>query len=108
MLILLGLFPTPQIAPAQQILGDPVALSQDFTRLENTHFIGNRVVSFNPATGAGTLAWKRYACRPTYGFNKMDKGFSPDRQKEDFPTEYDADPGVRIDYQTGRVHRGAG
>ncbi|HEX8184171.1 MAG TPA: TIM-barrel domain-containing protein, partial [Blastocatellia bacterium] len=58
----------------------------------NTYFVGNRVLSFDPATGNGTLEWKRYARRPTYSFNKIDKGLSPDRQNEDFPTEYDANP----------------
>lgn len=91
-LILFSFFSIHKSAMAQQILGDPVDISQDFTKIENTYFIGNRVVSFNPATGAGTLEWKRYARRPTYSFNKMDKGLSPDRQNEEFPTEYDADP----------------
>ena len=91
-LILFSFFSIHKSAMSQQILGDPVDISQDFTKIENTYFIGNRVVSFNPATGAGTLEWKRYARRPTYSFNKMDKGLSPDRQNEEFPTEYDADP----------------
>ncbi len=81
-------------ATAQQLLGDPVDISQDFTRIENTYFLGSRVLSFDPATGAGTLEWKRYSRRPTYSFNKMDKGLSPITQNEEFPTEYDASPAL--------------
>lgn len=79
---------------AQQLLGDPIDISQDFSKLENTYFLSNRVVAFDPATGIGTLDWQRYARRPTYSFNKMDKGFSPVTQNEEFPTEYDANPVV--------------
>ena len=79
---------------AQQLLGDPIDISQDFSKLENTYFLSNRVVAFDTATGIGTLDWKRYARRPTYSFNKMDKGFSPVTQNEEFPTEYDANPVV--------------
>lgn len=79
---------------AQQLLGDPIDISQDFSKLENTYFLSNRVVAFDSRTGIGTLDWKRYARRPTYSFNKMDKGFSPVTQNEEFPTEYDANPVV--------------
>jgi alpha-D-xyloside xylohydrolase len=79
---------------AQQLLGDPVDISQDFSKIENTYFLSNRVLAFDPTTGTGTLEWKRYARRPTYSFNKMDKGLSPVTQNEEFPTEYDANPAV--------------
>ncbi|PYT02170.1 MAG: hypothetical protein DMF60_22115, partial [Acidobacteria bacterium] len=71
-------------AMAQQLLGDPIDISQNFSKLENTYFLSNRVLAFDPATGIGTLEWKRYARRPTYSFNKMDKGLSPLTQNEEF------------------------
>ena len=79
---------------AQQLLGDPIDISQDFSKLENTYFLSNRVLAFDPTTGIGTLEWKRYARRPTYSFNKMDKGLSPVTQNEEFPTEYDVSPAL--------------
>jgi len=79
-------------AGAQQLLGDPIDISQDFVRIENTYFLSNRFLSCDAATGAGTLEWKRFSRRPTYSFNKMDKGLSPVTQNEEFPTEYDASP----------------
>ena len=91
---LIVLFTTHRSARAQQLLGDPVDISQDFSKIENTYFLSNRVLAFDPTTGIGTLEWKRYARRPTYSFNKMDKGLSPITQNEEFPTEYDASPAV--------------
>ncbi|HXG92018.1 MAG TPA: TIM-barrel domain-containing protein [Blastocatellia bacterium] len=89
--ILLGLFEINGSAMAQQVMGDPQDISQEFAKLENTYYVGNRVVSFDAATGIGALEWKRYARRPAYSFNKIDKGLSPDAPNE-FPSEYDAAP----------------
>ena len=50
-------------ARAQQLIGDPVDSSQDFYKLENVYFVGDHVVSFDPATGTGVLEWKRYGRR---------------------------------------------
>lgn len=94
-------------AMAQQLLGDPVDISQDFSKLENTYFLSNRVLSFDPTTGVGSLEWKRYARRPTYSFNKMDKGLSPVTQNEEFPTEYDVAPALSfsIEFTSPRTIR---
>jgi len=94
-------------AMAQQLLGDPIDISQDFSKLENTYFLSNRVLAFDPTTGIGTLEWKRYARRPTYSFNKMDKGLSPVMQNEEFPTEYDANPALSfsIEFSSPRTIR---
>ena len=91
---LISLLSNPTSAMAQQLLGDPIDISQDFGKIENTYFLSNRVLTFDPTTGIGTLDWKRYARRPTYSFNKMDKGLSPITQNEEFPTEYDTNPAV--------------
>jgi alpha-D-xyloside xylohydrolase len=91
---LIILFSIHRSAMAQQLLGDPIDISQDFSKLENTYFLSNRVLAFDPTTGIGTLEWKRYARRPTYSFNKMDRGLSPITQNEEFPSEYDAAPAL--------------
>jgi alpha-D-xyloside xylohydrolase len=90
---LISFFSAHHSASAQQVLGDPVDISHDFTRIENTYFVGNRVLAFDPRTGVGTLEWKRYARRPAYSFNKVDNGLSPDARNE-FPAEYDENPAV--------------
>lgn len=94
-------------AMAQQLLGDPVDISQDFSKIEHTYFLSNRVLAFDPATGLGNLEWKRYARRPTYSFNKMDKGLSPVTQNEEFPSEYDVAPALSfsIEFTSPRTIR---
>jgi alpha-D-xyloside xylohydrolase len=92
---------------AQQLLGDPVDISQDFSKLEHTYFLSSRVLAFDPTTGVGTLEWKRFARRPTYSFNKMDKGLSPVTQNEEFPSEYDLAPALSfsIEFTSPRTVR---
>ena len=104
---LIVIFSIHRNTTAQQLLGDPVDISQEFTRLEHTYFLSNRVLAFDPATGVGTLEWKRYARRPTYSFNKMDKGLSPVTQNEEFPSEYDAAPALSfsIEFTSPRTIR---
>ena len=46
------LFVTLLLLPAAshaQVLGDPVDVSQDFQKMENVYFIGNKVTSFDTA-----------------------------------------------------------
>src|SRR5215831_11987189 len=89
--LLCSLFFVPVIAQAQA-LGDPVDVSQDFQKFENVYFIGNRLASFDPATGQGTLQWDRYLRSTTLSFNKIDVGFARGRATEFPGTEYDQDP----------------
>ena len=93
LLILLAIFLIPQNLAAQ-VLGDPIDVSQDFQRLEQVYFVGNRVVSFDPATGAGTLEWARYARRPGLSFNKIDLTLARARSDEFPATEYDENPAL--------------
>lgn len=75
-----------------QVLGDPIDVGRDFWKMENVYFIGNKVMNFDPATGAGTLAWDRYLRNTTLSFNKMDVGLGKGRATEFPGTEYDENP----------------
>ncbi len=78
-------------APAQ-IIGDPVDVSTEFMKLEQTYFVGARVAEFDPASGEGRLQWDRYERHPNLSFNKLDLAFGR-AQSSEFPgTEYDRDP----------------
>jgi alpha-D-xyloside xylohydrolase len=92
---LVFLFVTLFLVPAAvnaQVLGDPVDVGQDFQKMENVYFIGNKVTSFDTATGQGTLQWDRYWRSTTLSFNKIDVGFTRGRATEFPNTEYDQDP----------------
>src|SRR3984893_11613146 len=72
-----------------QVLGDPVDVSQDFQKMENIYFVGNKVVDFDPVTGQGSLQWNRYVRSTTLSFNKVDVTFARGRSTEFPGTEYD-------------------
>jgi alpha-D-xyloside xylohydrolase len=75
-----------------QVMGDAVDVSQDFQKMEQVYFIGERVANFDPATGKGTLEWMRSLRRLSLSFNKLDRGFER-AKSSDFPgTEYDENP----------------
>ena len=75
-----------------QVMGDAVDVSQDFQKMDQVYFIGERVASFDPATGNGTLEWMRNLRRLSLSFNKLDRGFER-AKSSDFPgTEYDENP----------------
>jgi len=48
-----------QGSPMTHVLGDPVDVSNEFSKSENVYFVGNRVTAFDSATGVGALEWKR-------------------------------------------------
>jgi alpha-D-xyloside xylohydrolase len=94
-LILMSVFCIPTTVMAQaQVMGDAVDVSQDFRKVEQIYFIANRVMSYDPNTGTGTLEWARHLRQLSLSFNKLDRGFTRARST-DFPgTEYDADPSL--------------
>jgi len=88
-LVLIGLF---HYCVQAQVMGDAVDVSQDFQKMDQVYFIGERVASFDPATGNGTLEWMRHLRRLSLSFNKLDRGFER-AKSSDFPgTEYDENP----------------
>ena len=89
--LMVSLFLYPAVSHAQ-VLGDPVDVGQDFQKLENVYFIGNRITSFDTSTGQGLLQWDRYWRNTTLSFNKVDVGFTRGRASEFPTTEYDQDP----------------
>jgi alpha-D-xyloside xylohydrolase len=97
----------PLAAGAQQVLGDPVDVSQEFRKLEQTYFVAARVTDFDPSTGRGSLQWDRYERRPDYSFAKVDLNLARARGNEFPGTEYDTDPTLpfAIDFVTPRTVR---
>lgn len=75
-----------------QVIGDAVDISQDFQRLEQVYFFAERVKSYDPFTGIGSLEWTRHLRQLSLSFNKLDRGFTR-AKSSDFPgTEYDENP----------------
>ena len=54
------------------LLNDVVDVSADFHDFTSTYFLADRLADFDPATGAGTLAWNRNQLYPRIAFNNME------------------------------------
>lgn len=80
-----------QGSPTMHVMGDPVDVSHEFSKGENTYFVGSRVTAFDPANGSGSIQWDRHMRRTFFSFNKMDRTLTPDKGNE-FPAEYDENP----------------
>ncbi len=75
-----------------EVVGTPVDASQDFTQRDSVYFVPEKIATFDPATGEGSLQWNRYKQQPGISFNKIDVPYSR-AESDEFPgTEYDRDP----------------
>jgi alpha-D-xyloside xylohydrolase len=90
MFVVAGALSAPQLHA--QVLGDPVDVSKDFKPLESTYFVADEAVSYDPATGEGTLKWTRYSRQPNLSFNKVDLQFARANSTDFPPEQYDRDP----------------
>ena len=82
-------------------------MSTDFSDLANTYFLADSLSSFDKASAAGTVNWKRYRLSPRQAFNL--NGYWPVRMHMlDFPdTQYDNDPdlGIQLQFINARTVR---
>ena len=76
------------------LLNEPFDISGDFRDFTNTYFVADSLSGFQPATGAGTMTWKRNTYATRHAFDNTMAGLTPVRQNE-FPSiEYAADPAL--------------
>lgn len=74
------------------LLSQSVDVSRDFADFTNTYFFADSLVSFDPASGAGVIEWKRQQLMPRQAFNANTYLHQP-LQSLDFPdTAYPQDP----------------
>ncbi|RYD92541.1 MAG: alpha-xylosidase, partial [Sphingobacteriales bacterium] len=73
-------------------LNEPVDVSKDFENYLNTFYFADELAAFDPATGVGTVKYKRYQYQTRQAFDNM--LMKPDSVKaNEFPaTEYEAAP----------------
>lgn len=74
------------------LLNEPIDISPDFSDYRNTYYLADSLVSFDPVTGKGTIAYKRYEYVSSMAFNNMLAKLLPVEPNE-FPAyEYAAVP----------------
>jgi len=89
-----------------RLIGDPVDVSEDFTKPENVYFVAGAVKDLDAAAGTGRLEWRRHRRRVTLDFNHAGFGFAPDTGNE-FPPDYAQHPvtSFAIEFVTPRTIR---
>lgn len=75
-----------------QLQNEPIDISPDFKDFQNTYYLADSLVSYDPATGQGILAYKRYEYATRMAFDNMLGKLVP-VQSNEFPEyEYAASP----------------
>lgn len=69
------------------ILNQPVDVSREFAKQENTFFNGMKIINFDTDTASGIIEWKRYARKTRISFNQVMLPFEESKSWE-FPPEY--------------------
>lgn len=94
---LLGMLTFTTLKSEAQLQGfhlqnEPVDISPDFSNFQNTYYLADSLVSFDPATGKGVLKYSRYEYSTRMAFNNM-LGKLNRVPANEFPTrEYAAQP----------------
>lgn len=73
-------------------LNEPIDISGDFSRADNTFFIADQLAAFDPQTGSGRLRWNRSQLATTFLFNVMKPSFKPIEANERPQDIYAANP----------------
>lgn len=84
----------PSMAQLQNtgVLNEPIDISTDYSDFRNTFYLAENLTSFDPATGKGTIQFKRYNPATAQAFDNMLVRLNP-AQANEFPgTEYAASP----------------
>ena len=93
LLFLLGVFTEKNSAQSQpSVLNEPLDISVDFRDYANYYFFADSLVSFDPATGQGSVKWLRHEATPAHAFNNTQLGYSR-KENNVFPAiEYAENP----------------
>jgi len=87
---------TTHLANAQiqcfQLQNEPIDISPDFKDFQNTYYLADSLVSFDPATGQGLLKYKRYEYATRMAFDNMLGKLVPVTANEFPGIEYAASP----------------
>jgi alpha-D-xyloside xylohydrolase len=73
---------------------EPLDISADFADFRNTYYLADTLVSFDPATGQGTISYRRYEYATRMAFNNMLGVLVPVRANEFPANEYASSPSL--------------
>ncbi|MDZ7723481.1 MAG: glycoside hydrolase family 31 protein [candidate division KSB1 bacterium] len=78
----------------QDLLNEPVDISNDFRNFANTYYVADSLAEFDPATGSGKLVYRRYEYKTRQAFNNMLGTLDPVGPNEFPGQEYEASPSM--------------
>jgi alpha-D-xyloside xylohydrolase len=89
------------------ILNKPPDISEDFFAFDNTYYLADELVDFDPETGSGKVRYLRYSYTTFLAFNSMDRNLVPAEPNEFPPGEYEVSPVLpfSIDFVSSRTIR---
>lgn len=74
------------------VLNEPPDISTDFTDFQNTYYLAEKLTSFDPTSGRGTLQFQRNNLATRMAFNNMLVRLAPAEANEFPSTEYAVSP----------------
>ena len=78
----------------QDLLNEPMDISNDFRNFANTYYLADSLSDFNPETASGNLVYRRYEYVTRHAFNNMLAVLQPVPQNEFPAVEYAASPAL--------------
>jgi alpha-D-xyloside xylohydrolase len=76
------------------LLNDPVDISPDFYSNTNEYYVADSLASFDPATGRGSVVWRRHHRYPRLAFDNMESVLEPFEGTVFPASEYVANPAL--------------
>jgi len=91
-ILIWGQVTVPAGAQHSKLVNEPVDISDDFRDFSNTLFFADSLAAFDPATGKGSVKWKRHEAYQAHHFNNSLVGFKRSENNEFPAIEYARDP----------------
>jgi len=73
LVLLIFMWSVPVIGQLQNmnLMNEPVDITDDFRSFQNTYYLADKLVDFDPATGTGKISYNRYEYSTRVAFNNM-------------------------------------
>lgn len=81
------------------LLNVPIDISKDFKSFENTYYLADSLVNFDPKTASGQIVYRRYEYFTRQAFDNMLAALRPVQANEFPATEYAASPTLPFSIQ---------
>lgn len=101
------LFPCLGQIQTMNLMNEPVDIAEDFRSFQNTYFVADKLVEFDPLTGTGKIIYQRFEYSTRVAFNNMLGVLRPVLPNEFPEGEYEVSPTLpfSIEFVSSRAIR---